>query len=75
MSLDNGSPPASAQGSDAEEDDALPVTLISKLDISHPLHLHPNDSATLTVISIKLKGTENYNVCICYIPRLSESRV
>ena len=65
MSLDNGSPPASAQGSDAEEDDALPVTLISKLDISHPLHLHPNDSATLTVISIKLKGTENYNVWSC----------
>ena len=65
MSLVNDSPPASAQGSDAEEDDALPVTLISKLDISHPLHLHPNDSATLTVISIKLKGTENYNVWSC----------
>ncbi|GJY04600.1 ribonuclease H-like domain-containing protein [Tanacetum coccineum] len=38
------------------------VTLISKLDISNPLHLHPNDSATLTVVSIKLKGTENYQV-------------
>ncbi|GJU67257.1 ribonuclease H-like domain-containing protein [Tanacetum coccineum] len=36
------------------------VTLISKLDISNPLHLHPNDSATLTVVSVKLKGTENY---------------
>ncbi|GJW90367.1 ribonuclease H-like domain-containing protein [Tanacetum coccineum] len=36
------------------------VTLISKLDMSSPLHLHPNDSATLTVVSIKLKGTENY---------------
>ncbi|PWA97255.1 ribonuclease H-like domain-containing protein [Artemisia annua] len=65
MSLHNSSPPASAQGSDTEEEDALPVTLISKLDISHPLHLHPNDYATLTVISIKLKGTENYNVWSC----------
>ena len=42
-----------------------PVTLISKLDLSHPLHLHPNDSASLTVVSIKLKGTENYNVWSC----------
>ncbi|GJZ30164.1 ribonuclease H-like domain-containing protein [Tanacetum coccineum] len=41
------------------------VTLISKLDISNPLHLHPNDSATLTVVSIKLKGTENYQVWSC----------
>ncbi|PWA87488.1 hypothetical protein CTI12_AA130010 [Artemisia annua] len=65
MSLHNSTPPASVQDSDAEEDDALPVTLISKLDISHPLHLHPNDSATLTVISIKLKGTENYDVWYC----------
>ncbi|PWA71822.1 ribonuclease H-like domain-containing protein [Artemisia annua] len=65
MSLHNSTPPPSVQNSDAEEDDALPVTLISKLDISHPLHLHPNDSATLTVISIKLKGTENYNVWSC----------
>ncbi|GJR27891.1 ribonuclease H-like domain-containing protein [Tanacetum coccineum] len=38
------------------------VTIISKLDLSHPLHLHPNDSTTLTIVSIKLKGTENYNV-------------
>ena len=26
------------------------VTLISKLDLSHPLHLHPNDSASLTIV-------------------------
>ncbi|GJV26782.1 hypothetical protein Tco_1383230 [Tanacetum coccineum] len=38
------------------------VTLISKLNLSHPLHLHPNDSTTLIIVSIKLKGTENYNV-------------
>jgi hypothetical protein len=65
MSLHNSTPPTSVQDSDAEEDDVTPVTLISKLDISHPLHLHPNDSATLTVISIKLKGIENYNVWSC----------
>ncbi|GJT78966.1 ribonuclease H-like domain-containing protein [Tanacetum coccineum] len=40
-------------------------TLISKLDLSSSLHLHPNDSATLTVISVKLKGTENYQVWSC----------
>ncbi|GJV56414.1 ribonuclease H-like domain-containing protein [Tanacetum coccineum] len=27
------------------------VTSISRLDVSHPLHLHPNDSAALTVVS------------------------
>ncbi|GJR68882.1 putative reverse transcriptase domain-containing protein [Tanacetum coccineum] len=41
------------------------VTLISKLDISDLLHLHPNDSTALTVVSIKLKGTENYQVWSC----------
>ncbi|GJU77595.1 hypothetical protein Tco_1274665 [Tanacetum coccineum] len=41
------------------------VTLISKLDVSHPLHLHPNDYVVLTVVSVKLKGTENYQVWSC----------
>ncbi|GKA84957.1 ribonuclease H-like domain-containing protein [Tanacetum coccineum] len=41
------------------------VTRISKLDISDPLYLHPNDTTVLTVISIKLKGTENYQVWSC----------
>nr|GEU62915.1 ribonuclease H-like domain-containing protein [Tanacetum cinerariifolium] len=41
------------------------VTLISRLDLSDPLHLHPNDSATLTIVSVKLKGTENYQICFC----------
>ncbi|GJX07701.1 cytokinin dehydrogenase 3-like protein [Tanacetum coccineum] len=38
------------------------VTLTSKLDVSNLLHLHPNDSATSTVVSVKLKGTENYQL-------------
>ncbi|KAJ0454407.1 putative RNA-directed DNA polymerase [Helianthus annuus] len=37
-------------------------TLISKLDIGDPLYLHPSDSSALTIVSIKLKGTENYSV-------------
>ncbi|GJY54844.1 ribonuclease H-like domain-containing protein [Tanacetum coccineum] len=45
--------------------DPDPVTRISKLDISDPLHLHPNDSTALTVISIKLKRTEKYQVWSC----------
>ncbi|GJT20206.1 ribonuclease H-like domain-containing protein, partial [Tanacetum coccineum] len=49
-------------GDDYVED---PVTLISKLDISDPLPLHPNDSTALTVVLIKLKGTENYEVWSC----------
>ncbi|GKC94066.1 ribonuclease H-like domain-containing protein [Tanacetum coccineum] len=40
-------------------------TLISKLDVSDPLHLHPNDSTALTVVSIKLKVIENYQVWSC----------
>ncbi|GJS93657.1 putative RNA-directed DNA polymerase [Tanacetum coccineum] len=48
---------------DSDTDDVTdPVTLISKLDVSNPLHLHFNDSAVLTVVSVKLKGTENYQV-------------
>ncbi|GKD92413.1 ribonuclease H-like domain-containing protein, partial [Tanacetum coccineum] len=50
-----------------DHDDAIydSVTRISKLDISDPLHLHPNDTTALTVVSIKLKGTENYQVWSC----------
>ncbi|GJZ53625.1 ribonuclease H-like domain-containing protein [Tanacetum coccineum] len=40
-------------------------TLISSLDVNNTLHLHPNDSAALIVISVKLKGTENYQVWSC----------
>ncbi|XP_076916953.1 uncharacterized protein LOC143576825 [Bidens hawaiensis] len=37
-------------------------TLISKLEASDPLYLHASDSSSLTIVSIKLKGTENYKV-------------
>ncbi|GJX30973.1 ribonuclease H-like domain-containing protein [Tanacetum coccineum] len=49
----------------SNDDVADNVTLISKMDISDPLHLHPNDTTALTVVSIKLKGTENYQVWSC----------
>ncbi|GJX07891.1 ribonuclease H-like domain-containing protein [Tanacetum coccineum] len=52
----------SENGDDYVEDT---VTLISKLDISDPLYLHPNDTTALTVVSIKLKETENYQVWSC----------
>nr|GEV43859.1 ribonuclease H-like domain-containing protein [Tanacetum cinerariifolium] len=45
--------------------DPNPVTRIRKMDISDPLHLHPNDTTALTIVSIKLKGTENYQVWSC----------
>ncbi|KAJ0596006.1 putative RNA-directed DNA polymerase [Helianthus annuus] len=38
------------------------VTLISKLDIGDPLYLHPSDSSALTIVNLKLKGTDNYSV-------------
>ena len=38
------------------------VTLINKLDFGDPLYLHPSDTTGTALVSIKLKGTENYNV-------------
>ncbi|XP_035845901.1 uncharacterized protein LOC118492183 [Helianthus annuus] len=38
------------------------MTLINKLDASDPLYLHASESSGLTIVSIKLKGTENYVV-------------
>ncbi|GJY38375.1 ribonuclease H-like domain-containing protein [Tanacetum coccineum] len=60
MSLHGYSDGKFDDGSDVDN-----VTLISKLDVSHPLHLHPNDYVALTVVSVKLKGTENYQVWSC----------
>ncbi|XP_076923135.1 uncharacterized protein LOC143585177 [Bidens hawaiensis] len=37
-------------------------TLVSKLEASDPLYLHASDSSSLTIVIIKLKGTENYKV-------------
>ncbi|GKA53760.1 ribonuclease H-like domain-containing protein [Tanacetum coccineum] len=51
--------------SDHDDDINDSATRISKLDISDPLHLHPNDTTALTVVSIKLKRTENYQVWSC----------
>ncbi|GJT70009.1 ribonuclease H-like domain-containing protein [Tanacetum coccineum] len=48
--------------SDDEYEPDDQVILISRLDVSNPLHLHSNDSIAPTVISMKLKGTENYQV-------------
>ncbi|GJV86892.1 hypothetical protein Tco_1530830 [Tanacetum coccineum] len=59
---------------DDEPDPNHVVTFISKLDLSHHLHLHPNDSTTLTIVSIKLKGTENYNVWPCAMLLALEGR-
>ncbi|XP_071712327.1 uncharacterized protein [Rutidosis leptorrhynchoides] len=38
------------------------ITLISKIDFGDPLYLHASDTTNTPLISIKLKGTENYNV-------------
>nr|GEY29489.1 hypothetical protein [Tanacetum cinerariifolium] len=54
----------SKNGDDYVEDT---VTLISKLDISDLLHLHPNDTTALTIVLIKLKGTGNYQVWSCFM--------
>ncbi|GJR48598.1 reverse transcriptase domain-containing protein [Tanacetum coccineum] len=57
--------PVNSEHRDGYVEDPDPITRISKLDASDPLHLHPNDSSTLTVVLIKLKGTENYQVWSC----------
>ena len=36
--------------------------MISSLDQSNPLHLHPNDSNCASICSIKLTGVENYRI-------------
>ncbi|XP_071712704.1 uncharacterized protein [Rutidosis leptorrhynchoides] len=42
--------------------DETAITLISKIDFGDPLYLHASDTTNAPLISIKLKGTENYNV-------------
>ncbi|KAJ0614701.1 hypothetical protein HanIR_Chr02g0065361 [Helianthus annuus] len=36
-----------------------PETLVSKLDVSDPLYLHPSDSSNFIIVSVKLKGSED----------------
>ncbi|GKD81477.1 ribonuclease H-like domain-containing protein [Tanacetum coccineum] len=55
----------SSNNSDHDDDIHDSFIRISKLDISDPLHLHPNDTTALTVVSIKLKETKNYHVWSC----------
>ncbi|MFS7921946.1 putative transcription factor interactor and regulator CCHC(Zn) family [Helianthus anomalus] len=38
------------------------ATLVSKIDAGDPLFLHPSDSANLTIVIVKLKGSENYRI-------------
>nr|GEW01320.1 hypothetical protein [Tanacetum cinerariifolium] len=57
-----------------EADDDQP-TLISKLDLSSPLHLHPNDSTILTVVSVKLKVLVGLDNCYMQIRSNILSRV
>ncbi|GJY97861.1 integrase, catalytic region, zinc finger, CCHC-type containing protein [Tanacetum coccineum] len=57
--------PVNSENGDDYVEDPDPITRISKLDVSDLLHLHPNDSSALSVVSIKLKGTENYQVWSC----------
>ncbi|XP_071704792.1 uncharacterized protein [Rutidosis leptorrhynchoides] len=42
--------------------DETALTLINKLDFSDPLYLHPSDTTGTPLVSVKLKGTENYNI-------------
>ncbi|GKD67315.1 ribonuclease H-like domain-containing protein [Tanacetum coccineum] len=67
MSIPNSlhNTPVNSEHGDDYIQDPNPITRISKLDVSGPLHLHPNDTTALTVVSIKLKGTENYQVWSC----------
>ncbi|XP_071719288.1 uncharacterized protein [Rutidosis leptorrhynchoides] len=44
----------------SDEEDT--VTLINKLDFGDPLYLHASDTSGTSLISLKLKGTENYSV-------------
>ncbi|XP_021995273.1 uncharacterized protein LOC110892412 [Helianthus annuus] len=38
------------------------TTPVSKIDAGDPLFLHPSDSANLSIVSVKLKGAENYRI-------------
>ncbi|XP_071712240.1 uncharacterized protein [Rutidosis leptorrhynchoides] len=43
------------------------INKISSLEFNDPLYLHPSDTSGASLITQKLKGTENYNVWSCAI--------
>ncbi|XP_071699988.1 uncharacterized protein [Rutidosis leptorrhynchoides] len=45
-----------------ETGDGSKTTHVSDLDFGDPLYLHSSDTSITALISMKLKGTENYNV-------------
>ncbi|XP_071740295.1 uncharacterized protein [Rutidosis leptorrhynchoides] len=45
-----------------DDDGSSSVTLVNKLDFGDPLYLHARDTTGTALVSIKLKGTENYSV-------------
>jgi len=50
------------EGGDSSGSSGTTETLVSKLDSSDPLYLHASDSSNLTIVSVKLKGSENYTI-------------
>ncbi|XP_071728566.1 uncharacterized protein [Rutidosis leptorrhynchoides] len=51
--------------SDDSSISSVGITKISKLEFNDTLYLHPNDTSGASLITQKLKGTENYNVWSC----------
>lgn len=49
-------------------------TLVSKLDFGDPLYLHASDTTGAPLISLKLKGTENYKVWSCAMELALETK-
>ncbi|XP_071727351.1 uncharacterized protein [Rutidosis leptorrhynchoides] len=47
--------------------DETALTLINKLDFGDPLYLNPSDTTGTPLVSVKLKGTENYNIWSRYV--------
>ncbi|XP_071712215.1 uncharacterized protein [Rutidosis leptorrhynchoides] len=45
-----------------DDDGSSSVTLVNKLDFGDPLYLHASDTTGTALVSIKLKGIENYSV-------------
>ncbi|XP_071688451.1 uncharacterized protein [Rutidosis leptorrhynchoides] len=43
-------------------DDSSAITVVSKIDFGDPLYLHTSDTTGTPIISVKLKGTENYSI-------------